>query len=361
MGDDATKSRLRDGVLRAVHGRAALLADLAHTDCVRLLHGVAEGWPGLAIDRYGDVLLVQTWRDPLPAGALDAMHSAVVEALTTLGLETPAATGADRLIPVWNHRPDGAKRVEAANQPGAQEALEHPVGRELGVRYDVRPRHRGNDPLLFLDFRAARRWVQQAVTGGEVRSVLNLFAYTCGMGVVAAVAGAERVLNVDFAGSSLGVGRRNAQLNGIEGEVDDPAFQTLREDVFPVVRQLAGLAVGGRRGKRPRYERVSAERFDLVVLDPPRWARSRWGAVDVVRDYPSLFKPALLATESGGRVLATNHVPTVDAADWEAVLRRTADKAGRPLTDVTWIAPEADFPSFDGRPPLKVAVCTVSG
>jgi 23S rRNA (cytosine1962-C5)-methyltransferase len=355
--DDETRIGLRRRVAEAVRARAALLADLHRTNCVRLFHGVAEGWPGLTVDRYGDVLFVQTWRDPLPPGGLDLLADTVREAFGALALDSAAARGVHQLVPVWNHRPDGAKRAEAAGGVAPEDA----VGQELGVQYDVRPRHRGNDPLLFLDFRAARRWVQQAVRGGTVDSVLNLFAYTCGMGVVAATAGASRVLNVDFAGSALGVGRRNAALNGLECDRDDPRFQTLREDVFPVVRQLAGLDVGGRRGKRPRFHRVDAEAFDLVVLDPPRWARSAWGAVDVVRDYPSLFKPALLATRVGGRVLATNHVPSVAREDWERVLRRTADKAGRPLTDLVWIEPEADFPSFDGRPPLKVAVCTVSG
>lgn len=308
----------------ALERRAELLDTLEDTDCVRLFHGIAEGWPGVTVDRYGPVMLVQTWREPLKPGVLEALAEVVPW----------------DLVPVWNHRKGGG-----SPDPGLTEA----VGSELGVKFDVRPRHRGKDPLLFLDFRASRRWVRANTEG---KTVLNLFAYTCGIGVAAAVGGAERVLNVDFAGSALAVGQRNAELNGV-------TIETLKEDVFPAVRQLAGLPVGGRRGRKPRYKRMEPESFDLVVLDPPRWAKTPWGAVDVVRDYPSLFKPALLATAPGGTVLATNHVPTVDLDEWLDILRRTAEKAGRPLIDVQVLPVECDFPSFDASPPLKVAVATV--
>ena len=78
-----------------------------------------------------------------------------------------------------------------------------------------------------------------------------------------------------------------------------------------------------------------------------------------MRDYPSLFKPALLATAPGGTIMATNHVSTVSLSDWLDTLRRCADKAGRPLRSVDVLAPEADFPSPDGAHPLKIALARV--
>lgn len=316
---------------RALSRRAELLASLAAegTDCMRLLHGVAEGLPGVAVDRYGPILLVQTWRAPLEPAELDGIARAVEAVMPGLTL-------------VWNHRGEGAGG-SAGPVPDA------PIGRELGLSYDVRPRHRGRDPLLFLDFRAARRWVKANTAG---REVLNLFAYTCGIGVAACAGGATRVLDVDFARSALEIGRSNAARNAIEPE----RFETLEGDVLVVARQLAGLSARGRRGQKTPTP-LSPRAFDLVVLDPPRWAKSAFGAVDVVRDYPSLFKPALLATRPGGTVLCTNHVPTVRRADWHAVLKRTAEKAGRPLVALEELAVEDDFPSFDGAPPLKIAIC----
>lgn len=328
---------LAETLQRALDARSDLLRDLGDTTCVRLLHGAVEGAPGTAIDRYGPFLLVQTWREPLEPGDLEAVHAVVHD---TLGLD---------LTPVWNHRARGAGPYAETHDPGPLPP--DPVGTELGVRFDVTPRHRGNDPLLFLDFRAGRR-LMLAEAGG--RSVLNLFAYTCGIGVSAAVGGASEAVNVDFAASALSVGQTNADLN----EVSD-RFHTIHFDALPVMRRLAGQKTGGRRGSRLPEPPVEPRSFDIVVLDPPRWAKSRWGAVDVVRDYPTLFKPAVLATAPGGAILATNHVPHVDLDEWLDVLQRCAAKAGRPLKDVTVIPPEQDFPSPDGKHPLKMAWCRV--
>jgi len=97
-----------------------------------------------------------------------------------------------------------------------------------------------------------------------------------------------------------------------------------------------------------------------VFLDPPTWAKSSFGAVDIAGDYPSLFKPAvLIARPEGGKILATNHLASVELNAWLDVLKRCAAKAGRPLKSVEVIQPEKDFPSFDGRHPLKIAVCEV--
>ena len=79
-----------------------------------------------------------------------------------------------------------------------------------------------------------------------------------------------------------------------------------------------------------------------------------------MRDYQSLFKPCVLAARPGGVILATNHVSTVDEADWHEVLRRCATKAGRPLVDLQRLQPESDFPTLaDGKHPLKLALATV--
>ncbi len=318
----------------AISRRRSLLETLTAegTDCYRLWHGIAEERPGLSVDRYGPVLLVQTSREPLEPGELDQ-----------IARTTAAALGVS-LEPVWNHRPawrdPGFDQLHSWSGQAAE-------GREGGLVFDVSPRHRGLDPLLFLDLRVMRRRLRAEAEG---QRVLNLFAYTCGVGVVAAGGGAASVLNVDFSQGALAVGRANAERNRL-------AIQTVHEDVFPVVRQLAGLSVGGRRGRRPRFARFDEARFDLVVLDPPTLARSPWGVVDLVRDYEALFKPAVLCTAEGGVVVATNHVASVDRDEWIERLRRCAAKAGRPLRDVELQVPDADFPSFDGRPPLKIAWC----
>lgn len=303
-----------------------------HTDCYRLLHGAVEGLPGVTVDRYGPVLLVQTWREPLAPDVLEAWTELASEAVGTA------------LVPVWNHR----SRPLDYDRWFALADLGEVVGHELGLAVDVRPRHRGQDPLLFLDLRATRRRVRAAAEG---RSVLNLFAYTGAVGLAAAAGGAAEVLNVDFAASALEVARANAVRNEL-----DASQRYFVTDCLPVMRQLAGMKVGRGRGRFPVVKRRS---YDLIVLDPPRWAKGRFGAVDVVGDYPSLFKPCVLAAAPDGVVVATNHVASVERDAWLGQLERCAKKAGRPLSGIEVVAPEADFPTPDGRPPLKVAWCGV--
>ena len=322
----------RKPLLETLHGEG--------TDCYRIFHGIAEGLPGLTIDRYGSLILAQTFRDNVSPDELRMMEDNLRKALPG-----PFSFA-------YNHR--GKKAVESFDKwhMPAPEALAEFICREGGVEYLIKARHRGIDPWLFLDLRAARRAVRGSAKGA---SVLNLFAYTCGVGVCAAVGGAKEVWNVDFALSCLEVGRQNAVLNGIT----DDRFKLINEDCLTVARQLAGLPAGGRFGRRRSYERFEPKAFDIVFLDPPAWAKGPLVSVDVVRDYPSLFKPALMAVKPGGRIIATNHVASVEYETWSDALKRCALKAGRPIRSIEQVPPDADFPSFDGKPPLKTAVCEV--
>jgi len=347
MSNTDSPQRLANLLQQAVERRGSLLEALASesTDCYRLFHGTSEGEPGLTVDRYGSQLIIQSFHRPLAPDELDII---VVQINALLGVE---------LQPFYHERqtsqtsPHASKQVlEGANAASAA------VCSELGVSYVSRGVHRGIDPLLFLDLRAGRRWVQSNAAG---LSVLNLFSYTCGVGVCAAKAGAGQVVNIDFSSSSLAVGRENAALNHIAEET----IQFIQSDFFPAIQQLGGQPVRFRRGRgapqiKP-YPRLAAQQFDLVCLDPPRLAKSVFGTVDLVRDYPSVFKPSLLATKPGGRLLCTNNVAEVEREVWLDQLQRSAAKAGRPIKGIEWIEPEADFPSFDGKPPLKMAVLEV--
>lgn len=311
--------------------RAKLLQQLSAegTDCYRLFHGLAEGLPGLTIDQYGSLVLAQTFRDPLTAAELNTLE-------TRFG---------DRLV--YNHRGDRRERY-SFHQP-APGALAPTIAHELGLKYSILARHRGIDPHLFLDLRMGRRWLQ---AHARERSVLNLFAYSCGMGQVAAAAGASEVWNVDFSESSLRVGEENLALNGLTGR----RVKFLKEDYFPVIWQLAGLGVKGKRARR-RFQKLEPRQFDMVLLDPPAKAKGPFHTVDLVNDYQSVFKPAWLVTAPGGIMLAANNVGTVDRQTFENVLTRCAEKSGKPFAQLEWLEPDADFPSFDGNPALKVALC----
>src|SRR5690606_462811 len=108
------------------------------------------------------------------------------------------------LLMVYNDRSQGHSRIDRAAHQPEPAALAELVGHEWGLNYRVRGRHAGQDPLLFLDLRNARGWVKQHAAG---KSVLNLFAYTCGVGLCASAGGASEVWNLDFAAGNLAVGK----------------------------------------------------------------------------------------------------------------------------------------------------------
>lgn len=331
-----------DQALRAALAtRENLLADLhaQGTDCYRLFHGSQEGAPGLTVDRYGPQLLVQSFHQPL---ATSDLHNIIDSVETHLG---------QPLLPVYNDRSKGNSRIDRDPSlfQADDAALEDMVGREWGLNYRVRGRHAGQDPLLFLDLRNARGWIKANSAG---KSVLNLFAYTCGVGLCAAAGGAREVSNLDFAQGNLAVGRENGALNP-----ELPAMQFIQSDYFPAIRQLADLPISSRRGQKlPSYPRLQPRQFDLVFLDPPAWAKSAFGTVDLLRDYQSLLKPALLATADGGTLVCSNNLAKVEMNDWRTQVLRCAEKLGRPVQDCQVIVPAPDFPSQDARPPLKTLI-----
>lgn len=308
------------------------------TDTLRLFHGVNEGFPGVTVDKYGAQVLIQGFHRVLSQAELTEIKTVV-----SAHLDVP-------LFFVYNDRSGKKiKNVPLEDETDNNKTRTPLICREMGVRYRVVGVHRGWDPLLFIDLRAARRFVTAHCKG---KSLLNLFAYTCGVGVAAAAAGAEPVWNVDFSQSALDYGKENAALNDIK----ENGMRFICQDVFPVIRQLSGLGVKG-KGRRHGFLRFRPRVFDMVFLDPPTWAKSRFGAVDIINDYQGVFKPALLCVKPGGMIICTNHAPSVDLKDWSEQLRRCAHKAGRNIERIHIIEPEADFPSPDRKPPLKIAAC----
>ncbi len=326
-------THINDLIDRATEQREALVSKLRDekTDCYRLFHGIVEGKPGLTIDQYGPIVLAQTFREPLEASELESLLERYGDSL------------------VYNHR--GSKEERFSYHTPAAEALEPQTVRELDLLYSVTARHRGKDPHLFLDLRVGRRWLLERCAS---KSVLNLFAYSCGLGQVAVAGGASEVWNVDFSESGLQLGRKNLALNSLS----DEGVRMIAEDFFPVIWQLSGVGLRGKKARR-RYVKLKERRFDFVLLDPPARAKGSFQMVDLVNDYQSLFKPALLTCAKDGCVMATNNVAAVSREAFGELLTRCAEKAGRPLKNLYWLTPDEDFPSFDGQHPLKIAICKV--
>ena len=331
-------NELKNLISQAWQNRSDLKAQwlAENTDCYRIFHGTNEGLPGTTLDRYGPLLILQTFHQPVADDELVQVREFAAEEFPELHL-------------VYNDRSRDNSRIQENTVEVHELDSTAMEANELGVKYRVQGRHQGQDPWLFLDLRAGRRYVK---AHSEGKTVLNLFSYTCGIGIAAGAGGAKRVVNVDFAESSLAVGMENAKLN----KLDQVEF--IHSDVFPAIKQFANMPIAVRRGKKlPKYPKHKPEQFDLVFLDPPRWAKSAFGNVDLIRDYQSLFKPSLLATKDGGQLICCNNVAQVDRDEWLESLKRCAITAGRPLKSIEMLLPDTDFPSPDGNPPLKVAIC----
>lgn len=336
-------SPLTDLLQAAFTARQTLIEGLhaEDTNAYRLFNGSSEGHPGLTIDRYGNLLLIQTFHAPI-----DAHDRADIEHFYAAALPG--------LVAIYNDRSRANSRI--VNPLPADilaEAQKPREFHEMGVRYLVQGRHAGQDPWLFLDMRAGRRRIRQEAAG---KSVLNLFAYTCGVGIVAAKAGATHVVNVDFAETNLKVGKDNGRLNDLPIRM-----RFVQSDAFAAMRQLAGIGQPTMvRGKKmPAFPKLEKHSFDLVFLDPPRYAKSAFGVVDIVNDYAALMKLALLCTNEGGTLICCNNAAQLSREVWADQLQRCVKKAGRTIHEIEWIVPEADFPSHDGQPPLKIALLRV--
>jgi 23S rRNA (cytosine1962-C5)-methyltransferase len=292
---------------------------IADTDAYRLVHGAADGAPGLFVDRFGDALIVHadshailtSWRDALPREGFATAYAKV--------------------------HPRQASREASSELMLWGEPREELVVHERGVHYVIRPRA-GLNVGLFLDMREVRQWLREHATG---RGVLNLFAYTCSFGVAATLGGAQRVLNLDLSRTYLDWGKANYRANNLATDDADFVFG----DAFDWL---------GRFARR-------SQQFDLVIVDPPSFSSTRGGAFAVQRDFPRLIEAAARATAPGGILLAaTNHAGTTEAR-FDAWLRSGLETAGRRgRVERRWHEPFADFPLVDGQHPyLKVSALTL--
>ncbi|MGE3784520.1 MAG: class I SAM-dependent rRNA methyltransferase, partial [Alphaproteobacteria bacterium] len=231
--------------------------------CYRLVHAEADGLPGLVVDRFGAVLVVQT-----NAAGMELLLPPVTEALGAL--LSPEA------IVLRNDSP--ARNLEGLPLYSrvAHGAVDGPVMLDengVGFLADVLG---GQKTGWFYDQRDNRDFVA-ALAGGA--RLLDLYCYSGGFAVTAAARGAESVLGIDRSEAALTLAESSARLNGA---ADRCTFR--RGEVFAEAAALAG----------------SGERFDIVVADPPPFARSKRDLPAALRGYRKLARLAAQLSAPGG-------------------------------------------------------------
>lgn len=301
------------------------------TDALRLFHGINEGYPGISIDKYGDQIVIQSYRKPLETEEIEIIKRSIKDFFTY------------DVFFSYRHRNKNKSELRYIDKENVNRAF---ICSEMELKYEVLDFNQGLDPLLFLDLRSGRRYLSEICRG---KSVLNLFSYTCSAGITAAANGASFVTNVDFSETWLNYGKINAKKNNISTE----KTEFIKADFFSVIRQFSGLKIEG-RGARKEYKKFHKQKFDIIFMDPPTFAKGNFGTVDIINDYQSLFKPSILSLEDHGEIICTNHTSSVDIELWITSLIRCAAKAGKNIKEIKKIFPDEDFPSPDNNHPLKI-------
>jgi 23S rRNA (cytosine1962-C5)-methyltransferase len=258
----------------------------------RLAHAEADGLPGLIVDRYGDVLVVQA-----NTAGIDRLLPVVVEALR--GLLAPVA------IVVRNDSPARALEGLPLASSVALGAIDGPVKVEEAGAIFCADVLGGQKTGWFFDQRDSRAFI--AGIAADLR-VLDLYCYSGGFAVAAAHKGARSALGVDRSEAALALAAEAAVRNGV-AEI----CEFRRADAFAEAAALAG------RG----------ERFDIVVADPPPFARSKREAPAALRGYRKLARLAAQLTTAGGFMFLASCSYNVAAADFADAVRRGLQDAGR--------------------------------
>ena len=274
--------------------RRAGFIDPRLTDAYRLVHGEADGLPGIVVDRYADAAVVRF--DGAAAGTL-------AEPIRTAILDLPGiARTFERRSRKAGRRCDRSADCDAVRPSAEGPSLPLRV-RENGLVFEVDP-VRGQKTGLYLDQRDSRALVR-AHAGG--RRLLNLFCYTGGFAVAAAAGGCLESLSVDIAAPVLAAARRNLQLNGL----DERSHRLVAADVFALLRD----------------GRPDLSTFDLVVVDPPSLAPNRSSLPRALVAYRRLNAAVLARARPGTLMLTCSCSSHVDRPTFLDIVRRAADEA----------------------------------
>ena len=310
--------------------RAALAArDSLHltrdTDSVRLIHAESDGIPGLVVDRYGDVLVMQS----LTAGTEFWKNTLADLLLEETGLKA-----------IYERSDADVRELEGLPQivgvlRGSLSSFLFPIN-EHDLKFNVNLQS-GHKTGFYLDQRSNRQRVRELAQG---RDVLDCFCYSGGFTVNAWAGGAKSVTSVDASGEALALARENVSLNGMPAE----GQEWVEGDVFQVLRKF----------------RDSRRSFDLIVLDPPKFAPTAAQAEKASRGYKDINRLAFKLLRPGGILVTFSCSGGIDAALFQKIVASAALDAGVDASIVEVLAQGADHPvalEFPEGSYLKGLVC----
>ena len=301
----------------------------SQTTGYRLIHGESDGWPGLVLDRYDTTLVLKIYTAAwLPR--LDEILALFQEKIPceriVLRLSRNIQAVAERRSPTRRVGVVVFSKL-ARSETGAPVTFQ-----EHGIRFEADV-VRGQKTGFFLDQRENRREVETLARG---RRMLNAFSFSGGFSVYAARGGAKSVTDLDISGHALESARRNFALNKNFPGVAACHHETVQADAFDWLEKCA-------------------EKFDLIVLDPPSLAKRSAEREGAIRAYERLNSLGIAKLSRDGILVAGSCSAHVSAPEFFDAVRRAALKSGRKFTELKTLQHPPDHPAgFKEAEYLKV-------
>ena len=295
--------------------RTELIND-PETTGYRLVSGENDGLPGLVVDRYDDTLVFKldtiAWMphlDQLVSLFRDLIHPERI------------VLRINRTVAAAPSCPDNLKQACVIYGP---ELVGPVIFLENGLKFEAEPII-GQKTGFFLDQRDNRARVGKLSQG---QSVLNVFSYTGGFSLYAASNGAKSVTSLDLSKPALEAALNNFQLNKHLPNIADTPHVLMCDDAFDALRKLAD----------------DGKKYDMVILDPPSFARKQGDIPGALKAYERLVKRGLNVLEKGGVLVSASCSSRIPADDFFKTVTRTAAMAGRPLKIIEKTTHAIDHP-----------------
>lgn len=316
-----------DRILRAFRMREQMLNQRSIT-AYRLVNSESDGLPGLIVDRYGEFLVcqflsagVEAWKNEIVA----QLHALIPDAniYNRSDVEVRIKEGlSPEHGPLWGAPPPQLIEIQEAD-----------------IRMIVDIQH-GHKTGAYLDQRENRMAIAAFSLG---KQVLNCFAYTGGFGLWAMHGGANHVINIDSSAYFLELAERNRATNGFESD----RFQNVTGDVFQVLRQF----------------REAGLKFDVIILDPPKFAETANQLKKASRGYKDINWLAFQLLNPGGILFTFSCSGHVSLDLFQKIVADAALDAGRAVQLIRYLHQSTDHPislNFPEARYLKGLVCHVT-
>jgi 23S rRNA (cytosine1962-C5)-methyltransferase len=305
--------------------RAAAVRSGFDDSGVRLVHGESDGLPGVVADRFGDTVVVQL----LSAGA-ERWRGAIADALEALPGVARVVERSDADVRTLEGLPPQSGLLRGA---AAQEPL---VVTEHGLQYGIDAEH-GHKTGFYLDQRDNRLLLRGMVKG---KAVLDCFCYCGGFALNALAGGAGTVTAIDSSGPALAAAQANAQRNEL------PLAEWIEADVFQTLRKY----------------RDAGRKFDVIVLDPPKFAPTAAHAEKAARAYKDINLIGFKLLNPGGALMTYSCSGGVSPDLFQKIIAGAALDAGVDARIERWLHAAADHPvalNFPEGEYLKGLLCRV--